>query len=68
MAKQNERPTMLVEDIDHIVHNIAFDYLVLSAYGNSSFLKSLGKSITYSMQMSLILWVPPQSLLTSKAL
>jgi len=48
MAKQNERPTMLVEDIDHIVHNIAFDYLVLSAYGNSSLFKSLGKFVAYS--------------------
>ncbi len=30
MAKQNELPTMLVEDIDHMIHNVAFEYLVLS--------------------------------------
>jgi hypothetical protein len=39
---------MLVEDIDHIVHNVAFDRLVLSVYGKSSFFGSLAKSIVYS--------------------
>ncbi len=40
---------MLVEDIDHTIHNAAFDYLVLSVYSNScSFFWSLVKFITYS--------------------
>ncbi len=40
MAKQNEQPNVLVEDIDHTIHNVAFDYLVLSVYGNSSLSRS----------------------------
>jgi len=48
MAKWNERPTVLVEDIDHTIHNVAFDCLVLSVYGNSSLFGSLAKSIAYS--------------------
>jgi hypothetical protein len=39
---------MLVEDIDHTIHNVAFDCLVLSVYDNSSFFGSLAKSIVYS--------------------
>jgi hypothetical protein len=48
MEKWNEWTTMLVEDIDHTIHNVAFDCLVLSVYVNSSFSRSLAKSIVYS--------------------
>ncbi len=40
---------MLVEDIDHTICNVAFDYLVLSVYSNScSFFWIVPKCITYS--------------------
>ncbi len=39
---------MLVEDIDHTIHNVAFDCFVLIVYGNSFFSRSLAKSIVYS--------------------
>jgi hypothetical protein len=48
MEKWNERPIVLVENIDHTIHNVAFDCLVLSVYGNSSLFGSLAKSIAYS--------------------
>ncbi len=48
MEKQNEQPIVLVEDIDHTIHNVAFDYLVLSVYGNSSLFGSPTKFIAYS--------------------
>jgi hypothetical protein len=37
MAKRNECLVLLVEDIDHIIHNVIFEYLVLNVYGNSWF-------------------------------
>jgi hypothetical protein len=39
---------VLVEDIDHTIHNVAFDYLVLNVYGNFSLSRSPTKSIAYS--------------------
>jgi hypothetical protein len=36
MAKRNERLILLVEDIDHTIHNLVFECLVLNVYGNSS--------------------------------
>ncbi len=61
---------MLIEDINHTIRNVAFDYLVLNIYGNSFFLDPQPNLllIPTSMQMSSILWVPPQSLSKSKAL
>ncbi len=35
MAKRDEHPVTLVEDIDHIVCNVVFECLVLNVYGNS---------------------------------
>jgi hypothetical protein len=36
MAKKNECPVFLMEDIDHIVCNDVFECLALNVYGNSS--------------------------------
>jgi hypothetical protein len=36
MAKKYERLILLVEDIDHTIHNVVFECLVLNVYGNSS--------------------------------
>jgi hypothetical protein len=36
MAKKDERLILLVEDIDHTIHNVVFEFLVLNVYGNSS--------------------------------
>jgi hypothetical protein len=30
MAKQNERPIVLIESIDHTILNVAFNYFVLN--------------------------------------
>jgi hypothetical protein len=35
MAKKYEHLVVLVEDIDHTVHNVVFECLVLNVYGNS---------------------------------
>jgi len=48
MAKRNEQPTVFVEDIDHTIRNVTFDYLVLSVYGNYSLFGSPTKFIAYS--------------------
>ncbi len=48
MAKQNERPIMLSESIDHTILNVAFDYFVLNVYGNYSLSGAPTKSIAYS--------------------
>jgi hypothetical protein len=34
MAKKDESPLLLMEDIDHTVCNVVFEYLVLTIYGN----------------------------------
>jgi hypothetical protein len=36
MAKRDEHLVLLVEDIDHTIHNVVFECLVLNVYGNSS--------------------------------
>ncbi len=36
MAKRDERPVLLMEDIDHTIHNVVFECLVLNVYGNLS--------------------------------
>jgi hypothetical protein len=36
MTKIDERLVLLVEDINHKVHNVVFECLVLNVYGNSS--------------------------------
>ncbi len=36
MAKRNEHLILLVEDIDHTIHDLVFECLVLNVYGNSS--------------------------------
>jgi len=33
MAKRNEHPVLLVEDIDHIICNVVFECLVVNVYG-----------------------------------
>jgi hypothetical protein len=35
MAKRDEHPVLLMENIDHIVCNVVFECLVLNVYGNS---------------------------------
>ncbi len=54
MAQQNERPTVLVEDIDHTICNVAFDFLVLNVYGNSSLFGSLAKICCFVMMCSVV--------------
>jgi hypothetical protein len=39
---------VLGEDIDHMICNVAFIYLVLSAYGNYSLIETLAKFVVYS--------------------
>jgi hypothetical protein len=49
MAKRNECPILLVEDIDHIVCNVVFECSVVNVYGNSSISStSLFKFVTFS--------------------
>ncbi len=36
MAKKDELLILLVENIDHTIHNVDFECLVLNVYGNSS--------------------------------
>jgi hypothetical protein len=49
MTKKNECPILLVEDIDHTIHNVVFECLVLNVYGNLSISSTyLLKSMAFS--------------------
>ncbi len=67
MAKRNKRLILLVEDIDHIIHNLVFECLVLNVHGNSSISSTYpSKSMVFSYLHANVMWVPPHSLLASK--
>jgi hypothetical protein len=69
MAKRDERLVLIVEDIDHTIHNVVFECLVLNVYSNLSIsFTSLSKFVAFSYLHGDVieLWVPPRSPSTLK--